>query len=152
MTPSQNLLDKLKEWEGCILHAYQDDAGVWTIGIGSTLYSNGKHIMKGDVITLDYAFELLKWEVNNKTAAVSGLLHNVVLNQNQFDALVSLTFNIGVAGFANSTVLKRVKNNPNDSTIADAFLMWDKIHKDGQLVENEGLKHRRQNEIKLYFS
>src|ERR1035437_5689689 len=151
MTPSQNLFDKLKQWEGCILHAYQDSAGIWTIGIGSTLYPDGSHIKEGDVITLDRAFELLKWEVNNKTAAVSGLLHNVSVNQNQFDSLVSLTYNIGVSGFANSTVLKRVKINPNDPHIADAFLMWDKIHKDGKLIESEGLKYRRQKEIELYF-
>jgi len=152
MTPSKNLYDKLKLWEGCVLHSYQDRAGVWTIGVGSTIYQNGKHVGKGETITQQQADDLLAWEVSNKADAVNKLLGKTIVTQNQFDALVSFAFNVGIGGLTNSTLLKRVKANPNDPFINDAFLMWDKIHKDGQLVESEGLKYRRQNEIKLYFS
>lgn len=51
-----------------------------------------------------------------------------------------------------STLLRRVKANPADASIRAAFMMWDKVHKDGKLVEVEGLKKRRREEADMYFS
>ncbi len=68
------------------------------------------------------------------------------INQNQFNALVSLSYNIGIAGFKNSTLLKRVNKNPNDIGIIPAFLMWQNAgNKKGILLG------RRKRESALYF-
>lgn len=153
MRPSGKAYDFIKHEEGLILHPYHDEAEVPTIGYGSTMYKTGKRVtMQDKPITEPEAFDLLKWEVDNKTAAVSGALKNVVLNQNQFDALVSLAYNIGVGAFAGSTVAKRVKANPQDPTIRNAFMMWNKVHKDGKLVVSDTLTGRRKREADLYFS
>ena len=65
------------------------------------------------------------------------------VNQNQFNALVSLAYNIGINGFRNSTVLRKVNINPNDPAIKEAFMMWTK---------NVELMERRESEIKQYFT
>lgn len=139
--------------EGRRLKAYKDQAGIWTIGIGNTMYKDGTKVKQGDVITDEQAWELLKWEVQNKAGAVVDLLHNIVLNQNQYDALISLAYNIGVGGFRGSTVLKRVRQNPKDPSIRDAFMMWDKVRnpKTGELEVCQDLVRRRGREADLYF-
>jgi lysozyme len=154
MKPSNNCFDFIRQEEGEVLHAYQDQAGVWTIGIGSTLYKDGTKPKKGDTITHEQAMDLLRWEVSNKTGAISGNLKNVVLNQNQLDAIVSFVYNVGVAGFANSTLLKRIRANPKDPSIREAFMMWNKITdpKTKKKVPNDGLTARRKREADLYFS
>lgn len=153
MSPSENCLDFIAKEEGCVLHPYLDQASIPTIGIGSTMYKDGRRVKMTDPpITKEQAYDLLKWEVNNKAAAVKGALKNVVLNQNQYDSLVSLAYNIGVGAFAGSTVAKRVRANPKDPTIRDAFMMWDKIHVDGKLVVSDDLFNRRKREADLYFS
>ena len=143
----------IKNEEKCRLHAYLDTAGIPTIGWGSTMYKDGKRVKMGDVITQQQADELLEWEVKNKAGAIVDLLHNIVLNQNQLDALISLAYNIGVSGFRSSTVLKRVRQNQNDQTIRDAFMMWNKVTdpKTDKKVECEGLTNRRRREADLYF-
>jgi lysozyme len=155
MSPSNNAYDFIKNEEGLVLHPYRDTAGVATIGYGSTMYKTGRRVMMQDApISEPEALELLKWEVDNKMAAINGRLKNVVLNQNQFDALVSLAYNIGVGAFAGSTVAKRVKANPKDPSIRDAFYMWNKITnpQTGKLVVSDTLTHRRKREADLYFS
>jgi lysozyme len=140
--------------ESCRLKAYKDIAGIPTIGWGSTMYEDGTKVKMGDVIDIDKANRLLEWEVRNKAGAVVDCLKNIVLNQNQIDALISLAYNIGVGGFRQSTVLKRVRNNPKDPTIADAFLMWNKITDPvtKKKVVSKGLTLRRKREAKLYFT
>lgn len=152
MQISSNGLDMIKNNEGLRLTAYQDLAGVWTIGYGSILYQDGSPVKRGDVITQQQAEELLAWEVNSKTASVASMVAGVALNQNQYDALIDFAFNEGTGALQGSTLLKRVKANPQDPTIRDAFMMWDKIHVDGQLVFNAGLAARRQREAQLYFT
>jgi lysozyme len=140
--------------EGCRLKAYRDVAGIPTIGWGSTMYEDGTRVKMGDVIDMDKANRLLEWEVKTKAGAVVDCLRNIVLNQNQVDALISLAYNIGVGGFRQSTVLKRVRNNPKDPTIADAFMMWNKITDPvtKKKVVSKGLTLRRKREAKLYFT
>jgi lysozyme len=125
MSPSNKCYDFIRNEEGEVLHFYRDTAGVGTIGIGSTMYKDGSKPKKGDTITHEQAMELLKWEVDNKVSAINGCLKNVVINQNQMDALTSLCYNIGVGAFAKSTVLKRIRANPGDPGIRDAFMMWE---------------------------
>jgi lysozyme len=152
MIPSQNGLDFISKEEGCVLHSYQDQAGVWTIGIGSTMHKDGSRVKAGESITMAQAMDLLSWEVNNKAASVSNFTKGLNLNQNQYDSLVSFAYNVGIGALQNSTLLKRIKANPSDPTIRDAFMMWNKITVNGKLVPNDGLTGRRKREADLYFS
>lgn len=150
MEPSQKCYDLIKEGEGLVLTAYKDPGSPTglpiTIGYGSTMTLDGAKFQLGDTITKEDAEELLKWEINNKAVVVAGLLENAKVNQNQFDALVSIAYNIGIRGFMDSTLLKRVKADANGSNIKDAFLMW--IKNDGKVMQ--GLINRRTKEYNLY--
>lgn len=152
MNPSKNLIDKLKDWEGCELTSYQDGGGVWTVGVGSTMYRSGKRVGPNETITPEMADTLLMWELSNKAAVINGLIPKTRLTQNQFDAILSFVFNCGVGAFAKSTLLKKVIQNPNDTTIADAFLMYNKIRINGALQVSKGLTSRRKKEWALYSS
>jgi lysozyme len=152
MTPDKLCYDFIKNKEGLSLKAYKDSAGVWTIGYGTIIYENHIPVAKGDVITLDQAENLLTWEVTAKGIAVNEALSSTSINQNQYNALVSFAYNLGIGALLSSTLLKRVVANPNDPTIQDAFMMWDKAHVDGQLIVVSGLKKRREEEAKMYSS
>lgn len=104
----------------------RDVVGIWTIGWGNTRYENGTAVKQGDVITQRQADDLFAYYVDEDFApAVDSLVGNdVVLTQQQFEALVSLTYNIGTQAFSTSTLLKKVKVDPNDPTIRDEFMRW----------------------------
>ena len=76
------------------------------------------------------------------------LLVTKPINQNQFDALVSFTYNLGATNLGKSTLLKKVNINPKDKSIADEFVKWNRA---GGKVLN-GLTKRRKDEAALYFS
>lgn len=147
MTPSKNCINLVKKFEGLFLKSYLCPASVVTIGWGSTMYKDGKKIKIGEVITLAQAEELLMWELNKKTIA----LHGLKLNQNQFDACLSFIYNLGIGAFNKSTLLKKIKVNPDDATIKDEFMKWTKARVNGQLVQLKGLINRRTAEVALYF-
>ena len=151
MTPDSACYGFIKKWEGLNLNAYQDSAGIWTIGYGSILYQNNIPVKQGDNITMDTAESLLEWEVNLKAIAVNHAIQ-ASINQNQFNALVSFAYNAGIGALLSSTLLKRVNANPADASIRDAFMMWDKAHVDGTAVVISGLARRRGEEADLYFS
>lgn len=152
MRPSLKCYDLIKSFEGCRLTAYKDPGSLdgtglpITIGFGSTMKKDGTRFKLGDNITMEQAEDLLRWEINNKAAVVDGLTSKCVLNQNMFDALVSLVFNIGAGNFANSTLLKKLRISPTDPTIPDEFLRWNKANKKVML----GLTRRRAAEAKVY--
>lgn len=149
VTISQNGLDFIKRHEGCILHAYLDGGGVPTIGYGTIRYANGSPVEMGQVITQEQAENYLMYEAKAKSIKVDEYTKSVTLTQNQFDALVSLAYNIGVGAFRKSTLLRRIHEDPNDSVqISDAFLMWK--YDNGKVVD--GLLKRRKDEVKLYLS
>ena len=87
---SENGLALIKRFEGCRLTAYQDSVGVWTIGYGHTL-----DVSKGRTITQQQADHYLRADCANAEKAVNRYIHIYHWNQNQFDALVSFTFNCG---------------------------------------------------------
>jgi len=147
MTPSKNCIAMVKKYEGLFLKSYYCPASVVTIGWGSIMYQDGRKIKMGDVITFAQAEELLMWELNKKTIA----LHGLNLNQNQFDACLSFIYNLGIGAFNKSTLLKKIKVNPDDATIKDEFMKWNKARVNGQLVELKGLTNRRKFEVALYF-
>jgi lysozyme len=136
------------EFEGLSLKPYLCPAKIPTIGYGNCYYSNGKKVTLLDKpITKIQAFELFKTIADKFGLAVSKCLKKEI-NQNQFNALVSFAYNVGVANFMNSTLLKKVNVEPNDETIFDEFCRWNKVGK----KEVTGLTKRRNYEAVSYFS
>lgn len=151
MQPSSNFYNLIRLLEGYFPKAYKDSVGIATIGIGTIRYPNGVAVKMGDVCTEEQAYEYLKYEVNQKTATLNGLVLGVDLNQNQFDAIVSLVYNIGIGGFASSHTLKEIKKNPKDfDAIKKEWMGWNKGTKNGKKVEIKGLTNRRKKECQLY--
>ena len=143
MNISQRGLDLIKNLEGCVLTAYQDIAGVWTLGYGHT-----GDVKEGTTITPEAAEEILKVDLEYTEAWVNRLVV-VELTQNQFDALVSFAFNVGVTALRYSTLLRLLNLGLYDQA-AQQFLRWDKARVNGELVPIAGLAKRRLRE-KLLF-
>ena len=131
----------IKEFEGLRLKAYKCLGGVWTIGYGHTA-----GVKPGMVITEAQAEEYLKEDLFSCENAVNN--QKLSINQNQFDALVSLIYNIGIGNFQKSTLLRKARINANDNSIMDEFLRW--VYSKGRVLP--GLQRRRLREMKLYFS
>lgn len=145
LVPSDACLSLIKTFEGLSTTAYVCPAGVWTIGYGHT-----KDVKKGDVITQAGAEQLLQKDVNLFARQVLALLRHSV-NQNQFDALVSFAFNIGIGNLSTSTLLKKI-NIGDFKSAANEFLKWDKARdkNTGEMKSLEGLTRRRQAEKRLF--
>ncbi|EEO7833706.1 lysozyme [Salmonella enterica] len=124
MKISDSGLAALKREEGCRLTAYSDSRGVWTIGTGHIGRVDGVAVHKGMIITQDTADRLLHDDLSWVERCIADWV-TVVLNQNQYDALCSLIFNIGVNAFIGSTV-RRQLNAGNYTAAADAFLKWSR--------------------------
>lgn len=128
--------------EGVILHPYLDTKGIPTIGVGNTFYEDGSKVKMTDPpITKERAMELFKYILKMYELAVYSNTRDDI-NQNQFDALVSLCYNIGVTGFKNSTLVKKINNNSDDVVVKAAFLMWKNPPE---------IMGRRNREVALYF-
>ena len=136
------------EFEGFSAKPYLCSAKIPTIGYGNTYYTDGKRVTLLDKeITKVQAFEMFKTIADKFASKVSQLVTSP-LNQNQFNALVSLAYNIGTGNFASSTLLKKVNKNHNDTSIELEFKKWNKVNK----KEVAGLTKRRLYESKVYFS
>lgn len=133
---------ELHSREGLKLKPYLDTQDVPTIAMGNTYYLDGRKVtMKDKPLTIQQATELGKLTADDFAKFVQSKLKKEI-NQNQFNAIVSIAYNIGKNGFANSTFLRLINNNPNDIKIADAIAMWRK---------NEEIRGRRASELKQYF-
>ena len=141
MKASEKAYSLIRQFEGLRLTAYRCPAGVWTIGYGHT-----SGVVPGMNITKEQAEELLRQDIALAENIVNTECQN--LRQCQFDALVSFVFNVGVGNFRNSTLLKKVKANPDDNSIMDEFLRW--VYSKGVVLP--GLQKRRLAEMRLYFS
>lgn len=133
----------IKSYESLKLEAYHgaaDPEGVWTIGWGHT-----KGVKEGDVITEEQAESFFQEDVAWAVEAVNETSLVERTTQAQFDAMVSLTFNIGAGGFSNSTVL-RLHNAFDFFGACGAFYMWNRSA--GQ--PRRGLLRRRAEEALLY--
>lgn len=140
-------VELLKEFEGLKLKAYRDSVGVWTIGVGHT-----KGVKPNDVITYSQAINFLYQDIKDAETAVNRMVRVFdVLTQNQYDALVSLVYNIGAGNFEKSTVLRET-NKRNFQLAADAFRRFNKGRINGVLVELKGLTRRREAERKLFLT
>ena len=145
MKTSKSGLDLIKHFEGVRLQSYLCPAGVWTIGYGHT-----KGVKAGQEITEDLATMLLEDDLREAEAAVVKYVR-VDLAQNQFDALVSFTFNVGTGNLKKSTLAKMAKQNPSNPLIENEFLKWKNARVNGKLKPLPGLIRRRQAEANLYF-
>lgn len=139
MIISKNGLDLIKQFESLQLKAYKCSANVWTIGYGHT-----KNVKEGDCISQDQANCFLMRDLYSVELAIVRLV-KVKLNQNQFDALCSLIFNIGISAFKKSTLLAKL-NNGDYVGAAEQFRRWNKVNN----VVMAGLVRRRQAEEDLF--
>lgn len=147
MELSQKIKQMIKGWEGCRLTAYRCPAGVLTIGYGHT----GSDVTPGKHITQAEADSLFDNDVRKFAAKVAPLFVGVAINNNQFDALVSLSYNIGSLSVKAPTLLRKVKANPNDPSIRAEFLKHVNARVNGVLKPLPGLVKRRTAEANHYF-
>jgi lysozyme len=134
-------LELIKLFEGVRFTAYDDGVGVWTIGVGHT-----KGVQRGDTATKEEVDNWLREDVSDAEDAVNRLVESVI-NQAQFDALVSFTFNVGAGALERSTLLKRLNGKDFDAA-ADEFLRWNKAG--GSVMA--GLTKRRIAERKMFLT
>ena len=142
MKISQEGKDLIIKFEGIRLNAYKCSAGVPTIGIGNTYYPNGDKVKMGDTITLEQARDLFDDLIVRYERIVNSKL-KVDVKQNEFDALVSHTYNTG----GSTTLFKLVNMEANKDKIKDWFLT-KYITANGKVLQ--GLKNRRLKEWELY--
>lgn len=138
----------IKRFEGFFSKPYKDPIGIPTIGYGFTYYlpSRIKVTLQDKPITEQQATEMLKEVLRGYESDVLRLVKKP-LTQNQFDALVSFTYNLGATNLSKSTLLRKLNVNPNDPSIALEFVKWNKAG--GKVFR--GLTLRREAERDLYF-
>ncbi|WP_182074468.1 MULTISPECIES: lysozyme [unclassified Serratia (in: enterobacteria)] len=136
----------IKRFEGLRLQAYQDSVGVWTIGYGWTQPVAGRKVGAGMAINAATAERLLVCGVAQFEQGVERLVA-VTVTQEQFDALVSFAYNLGLRALENSTLLRRL-NAGDRQGAADQFGRW--VNAGG--VRLDGLVARRAAERALFLS
>lgn len=129
----------IKHFESCKLTAYQDSVGVWTIGWGHTA-----GVKKGDNWTQDEADDILLNDLEKFEGYVNQYV-KVPLTQNQFDALVSWTFNLGPGNLKSSTMLIKL-NEKNYDEVPSQMKRWNKAG--GKVLR--GLERRRNAEAAMF--
>jgi len=145
-TTSERGLNLIKRWEGCVLHPYICPAGKKTIGVGHVIVSDDD---LDRTITDGEAMEILAKDVARFEAGIRENLE-VELSQNQFDALVCFTFNVGVGGLK-GTKIQAACNASEFDRVPELLLEWCKFRDmHGVTRENVGLKNRRRSEGELF--
>lgn len=145
MIASNSGVDLICEFEGEQLIAYDDGVGIWTIGFGTIKYPDGVRVKKCDTCTLEQAKEYMRHDLIEFEHTVN-ISVKVPLNQNQFDALVSLAYNIGSNAFKSSTLVKEL-NTGDYQGAADQFNVW--VNAGGKRMQ--GLVNRRAKEKELFL-
>ena len=133
-------IELIKHFEGCELHAYKDIVGVVTIGYGHT----GSDVAEGQTVTEEEAEEILRKDLTKFEDYVKNYVE-CELNQEQFDALVAWTFNLGPGNLKSSTLLKRLNENDYDD-VPNQIRRWNRAG--GEVVS--GLVRRRNSEAHLF--
>ena len=139
MNISNEGISLIKKFEGCELESYQDAVGVWTIGYGHT-----KNVKEGMTISKEQADNMLLNELDEYCEHVEKAV-DVTLKQNEFDALVSWTYNLGPTNLNDSTMLK-VLNNKDFEEVPNQIKRWNKAG--GKVLD--GLIRRREAEALLF--
>lgn len=140
MKISQQGIDLIKRFEGCKLSSYKDSVGVWTIGYGHT-----KGVRSGMSITQQQAEQFMKEDIQPIERTLNSMCVN--FKQQQFDALVSWIFNLGVGNFNKSTMKKWITGNFTDEDITDQMVKW--VNAGG--IPLLGLKRRRVAEANMFL-
>jgi GH24 family phage-related lysozyme (muramidase) len=148
MRTSQAGIDLIHSFEGLRLKAYPDPGtggSPWTIGWGSTTDEQGRPIEPGTVWTRERADARFRQHLAQFEQAVRNALGDAPVTQNQFDAMVSLAYNIGRAAFRRSTLVR--KHRAGDyAGAAREFLRWNRAG--GRVMA--GLTRRREAEARMY--
>lgn len=145
MEISNNALNLIAKWEGFRSDAYIGSDNVWTIGYGTTKWPNGKAVEKGQTITKENAWDLLRKQAQEHANTIEYYV-KVPLNQNQYDALASFQYNLGRYILRNSALLVYLNNK-----------QWEQVGKEMLLYCNangkklQGLVNRRLDEIALFL-
>lgn len=138
----------IKTFEGLSTTAYKCPAGVWTIG-----YGHAQGVKEHDVITKDEAVVYLQSDLKKFAFDLTKALNaaEILVNQAQFDALVSFAFNVGLGALIKSTLWKKLTEHDIQGA-ADQFLRWNKVRNSGRMVESSGLTRRREAERRLFLA
>lgn len=141
---SEFAIEKIKEFEGCKLQAYQDAAGVWTIGYGHTY-----NVRQGDRISRWYADDMLREDLENVERQLMELHDPEVLHmtQQQLDAVVSFVFNLGIKRWQYSTLRRLIMLKKPKEVIQKEWMRW--VFAGGK--RQPGLVRRRQWECNRFF-
>jgi lysozyme len=137
-------IDLIKQFEGCRLFAYRDSVGIPTIGYGHT-----DGVTMDQIITPSEAEDILAEDLQKFEDGVRMLAPGAT--GNQFAALTSFAFNVGLRALGTSTLLRRFLAGDIQGA-ADEFLHWNKGHVAGVLVELEGLTKRRRAEREVFLT
>ncbi len=133
----------LKNNEGFRTKPYLDSRGIPTISVGVTYYPDGRRVtMQDRELSDEEAWWLFETILAHYEQSVWSVTRDDI-TQNQFNALVSIAFNIGIAGMKGSTFLRKVNADPSDPSIRKAIMMWNKPKE---------IIGRRTREADLYFS
>ncbi len=147
MKISKKGLTLITELEGFRGKPYLCPARVPTIGIGTTVYPNGKRVKLWDrPISKKRALEILKYQVDNSYGKAVNRYVSVSLNQNEFDALASFTYNLGIGALQSSTLLRKL-NRGDRIGASKEFKKW--VNANGRKLR--GLVRRRKREKNLFL-
>lgn len=170
-------IDLIKRFEGLALEAYQDIAGIWTIGYGHTSDGLSRH-MNNEAFAFGWLNDFIEVERNNRLEvervtiteenAEKLLARNlwsreralndwmddkgVTLNRNEFDALISFIYNVGFSAFRGSTAARWLIAGKPREKVAEALTWWNKARVNGKLREVKGLTRRRAEERALFLT
>lgn len=143
MKASDNCIALIKRFEGYLNKPYLCPAGIPTIGFGTTVYPSGKKVLLSDPpITMTEACFFLKNDLIRFENAINKAI-TVSITQNQFDAICSFVYNVGIGSFLDSTLLKKINAG---EYAGDEFMRWNKAG--GKVLA--GLTERRQAEKNLF--
>lgn len=144
MKTSRQGRDFIKRWEGVRLKAYRCSANVLTIGVGHTAAMGDPIPVEGMKISDEEADIILSRDLAVIEAQVQAAV-KVHLNQRQYDTLISFVFNVGIAAFRKSTLLKKLNANQYDE-VPSELLKWNRVK--GKVVA--GLTNRRKAEADFW--
>jgi len=143
MKISQKGIDLIKKWELFKAEAYLCPAGVWTQGYGHTRTVN----KYSQIITERTAEEFLRVDLLIIEGGLSPLLKGITLSQQQYDAIVSFCFNLGVGAFQRSTAYNEILIDPDSKRVADSWIQYRNAG--GRFLR--GLLLRRLDELTMYY-
>lgn len=161
MKVSDNVLGLIQNFEGftpVAKHLPGDPKKIITGGYGTIAHPTGQPVKVGDVFSREYALHCLKHEIDKKCARLSAIIefNSILLNQNQFDALSSFAYNVGVGKLERGTTMGDALWSDNIQEMADAFLVYVKGTKYflgiPRKVTLPGLVNRRRAERLLFLS